>query len=290
MKTRLHAAKIISGRMLFETFIYPWFYIFLVLSLLSGLSVIWMFLESIGSSGVIKLSLRKLNNPYIELLLFGFGSTFLKKLFREGPFFFALCYSCCPVFLYLSMSTAFKFGFEKNIGALELIAYGPADGTSCFLALLIRNIIATLLAITTLFLFFLLCALLNNLALGFTFFYAMLFLFFFFIAMYSYVVFASALSNSAASALAISIFIFIIFFSLQIGTCQIVQQDVRYFFSMISITVQWISPVFYWTKGMEAIEYGNILWYVLHLLFMLLLSCGLLLLSHFVLKKKGVGG
>lgn len=290
MKTRLHAAKILSGRMLFEMFIHPWFYIFLVLTLVSGLSVILMFLLSIGPSGVIKINLGELNNPYIELLLLSFGSTFLEKLFKEGPFFFAMCYSCYPVFLYLSMSTAFKFGYEKNVGALELISYGPADGTSCFMAFLIRNIIATLITFIILFLFFLLSAILNNLALGYTFFYALLLLFFFFISMYSYVVFSSSLSNSAASALAVSIILYVIFFSLQIGAFQIMRKDVRLYSIIISKVVQWISPVYYWYKGMEAVEYGNISGYFFNLLILLLISFLLLFASHFILKKKGVHG
>ncbi|MBN2535017.1 MAG: hypothetical protein JXB88_19200 [Spirochaetales bacterium] len=290
MKTRLHAAKTISERMLFEMFIHPWFYLFLTLTLLSGLSVILMFLQSIGSSGVIKISLGELNNPYIEFLLLSFGSTFLEKLFREGPFFFALCYSSYPVFLYLSMSTAFKFGYEKNVGAFELISYGPADGTSCFMAFLIRNTVVTLFMFIILFLFFSLSAILNNLVLGYTFFYALLLLFFFFIAMHSYVIFSSSLSNSAASALAISIIFYIIFFSLQIGVFQIMQKDVRYYSLAISGAVQWISPVYYWYRGMEAVEYGNIPGYFLYLLILLLLSFLLLLASHFIIKKKGVYG
>ncbi|MBN2440331.1 MAG: hypothetical protein JXJ04_03270 [Spirochaetales bacterium] len=290
MKTRLHAAKTISKRMLLEMFIHPWFYIFLTAGLLSGLSVILMFLESIGSSGVTEVILGKLHNPYIELLLTSFGPTFLVKLFREGPFFFALCYSCFPVFMYLSMSAAFKFGYEKNVGALELIVYGPADGTSYVMATLLKNIIASLIYLGILFLFFALAALLNNLVLGSTFFFAFFLIFFFVIALYCFAVFSSAISDGPASALAISIIFYIIFFSLQIGAFQIVQQDLRYYSSIISNILQWISPVYYWYKGMEAIEYGNIGGYFINLLFLVLLSSLLLTASHFILKKRGVRG
>lgn len=290
MKARLSAAKTMSKRMLFEMFIHPWYYIFLTAGLFSGFSVILMFTQSIGSSGVTDIILGKLNNPYIELLLTSFGSTFLTKLFRQGPFFFALCYSCYPVFIYLSMSAAFKFGYEKNIGALELIVYGPADGTSYVLASLIKNIIATALFLIILFIFFTLGAVLNNLALGSTFFFSFFLLFFFFIALYSYAIFSSSISNGAASALAISIFFYIIFFSLQIGAFQILQKDLRYYSSIISRIVQWISPVYYWYKSLEAVEYGNIAGYFLNLLFLILLSSLLLTASHFILKKRGVRG
>jgi ABC-type transport system involved in multi-copper enzyme maturation permease subunit len=165
-----------------------------------------------------------------------------------------------------------------------------ADGTSFFMALLIRNIIVTLLTFTALFLFFSLSAILNNIAFGYTFFYALLLLFFLFLALYSYVIFCSSFSNSAASAIAISIILYIIFFSLQIGVFQIMQKEVRYYSIAISKVVQWVSPFYYWYKGMEAVEYGNILEYLLNLLVLLLISFLLLFVSHFILKKKGVHG
>lgn len=290
MKQRIQAAKTISVRMLFEMFIHPWFYIFLTLALFSGFTTIFMFLQSIGSSGVIHVNLKELNNPYITILLQSFGSTFLENIFREGPFFFALCYSISPVFLYLSMSSAFKFGYEKNIGAIELISYGPADGTSCFIAYLFKNIFTTFIVFVLLYLFFGLTALLTNLAFGYTFFYAFFLLFFFLIAMYCYVIFSSVISDGPGSAVSFTIIIYIVFFSLQIGTFQILQKDVRQLSMLVSVVLQWISPVFYWYKGMESVEYGNITGYFLNLLFLLILSFLLLTASHFILKKRGVQG
>ena len=290
MKARIHAAKTISKRMLFELFIHPWFYIFLAAGLLSGLSAILMFLQSIGPSGVTQVDVGGLYNPYIGFLLNSFGPVFLEKLFRQGPFFFALCYSCYPMVIYLSMSTAFKFGYEKNVGALELIVYGPADGTSYLIASLIKNMLASMIFLIILFLFFALGALLNNLVLGSTFFFAFFLLFFFLTALYCYAIFSSSISNGPASACAISILFYIVFLSLQIGIFQIIQKDVRYYSHIISRILQWISPVYYWYKGMESVEYANSTGYFLNLLFLVLLSSVLLLASHFILKKNGVQG
>ena len=72
----------------------------------------------------------------------------------------------------------FRFGLEKKVGALELIAYGPADGTSYFLASLAKDVLLTLLSLAVLLAFLLVAAALNNLILGpaFTVNLAMLFL------------------------------------------------------------------------------------------------------------------
>jgi hypothetical protein len=290
MKTRFHAAQVISKRMLFEMFIHPWFYVFLAFSLAGGLSVVWTFVQSIGTSGIFRFSQEGLQDPSLRFLLSSFGSTFCEKIFREGPFFFALCYSSLPVFLYLSMSAAFTFGNERTAGAIELITYGPADGTSCFLALLMRNMAGSIIMLITLILFFFIAAFLNNIALGYIFFYTLLLIFFLFLSMYSYVIFASVLSNSSSSSLALTIFFYLFFFSLQIGSFQIVQQDVRQYVHSIFLVARWISPLYYWTKGIEAAGYGNIPGYFLSLLFLFLLSFVLLCASHFILKRKGVRG
>ena len=91
--------------------------------------------------------------------------SFLEKLFSEGPFQFVFYISFIPVFLYLSFSTVFHFGLEKKVGAIELLAYGPVDGTSYFLAFYIKDVVLTILYLLVLVLFLSAAALLNNLVL-----------------------------------------------------------------------------------------------------------------------------
>ena len=142
MKRRLRAALVIARRQAFETLLSPGLYVTLALGLLLGFFLVSGFAASIDSAGF-----NPTLNPVYDMLgrsLAGaFGSAFVEKLFAEGPFLFALLVSFFPVFLFLSISSVFRFGQEKNAGALELLAYGPADGTSYIVASFLKDIAFT---------------------------------------------------------------------------------------------------------------------------------------------------
>ena len=79
-----------------------------------------------------------------------FGGVVVQKLFAEGPFQLVLYVAFLPVLLFLAASSVYRFGLERKVGAVELLAYGPADGTSYFLAFLVKDLLATLLYLAAL--------------------------------------------------------------------------------------------------------------------------------------------
>jgi hypothetical protein len=290
MRTRINAAVIIAKRELFEGFISPGFYIAITIGLFVGFLLISGFVTSVGSSGLDYNALNPFYNIIFKSLKGAFGDTFVNKLFSEGPFLFAIIIAFLPVLLFLSISSVFKFGFEKNIGIIELLSYGPADGTSYLCASLAKNCIVTGFSLLILFLFFSLAALINNLVPGSTFYFALPLLFFFSTAVYGYVVFVSVITNNAASSVAAFITILIVYVLLQIGSFALVGGYVRNLSGVVAWIIQWFSPVFYWHFGLDSVDYGNILGFFLSLLFLLMLACILLAASHFILKKRGVRG
>jgi hypothetical protein len=287
MTTRINSVLVITKRKLFETAIYPGFYIALSSSLALAFVLVYMFADAVGSSGFDPNA-----NPVYELVsrfLTGFfGATFSEKLIAEGPFLFALFVSFFPMLAYLSMSSTFRFGFEKNVGAIELITYGPADGTSYIIASLAKDLICSAISLCVLMIFFALSAIIFNLALGSALFFALLVVFFFAFAVFAYGIFASAITDNEASSVAVFIALFIFFAFIQIGSFALTSGYVKNLSGTLAWIAQWFSPLFYWNAGLDSIDGENFLLYAGSLACMILLGCGLLVASHFILKTKGV--
>jgi len=188
----------------------------------------------------------------------------------------------------MAISSVFRFGLEKNIGAMELVTYGPADVTSYFLAFLIRNIFFTLIYCAVLLGFFSLTALLNNLVLGPQFFYGLLMAVFLSVAVYAYGSLTSTLVDNASVGTAVFGGILVFLILIQMGSFTIASGYVRSLSSVISSLVQWVSPLFYWSQGFSMVEYGNVGGYLLNLIFLIGLSLVLVLASHFAAKSRGV--
>jgi hypothetical protein len=287
MTARANAIGVIAKRKLFETVISPGYYITLSISLALGLLIVYFFADSVGSSG-FNPGISPVYDLFSKGLAGLFGSTFVEKLFAEGPFFFALVIAFLPVLLYLSMSSAFKFGFEKNVGAIELIAYGPADGTAYFIASLVKDLVCIIVTLLVFLGFFAIAALIGNLVLGPMFFFTIVLCFFFAIAVFCYGILASVITDNEASSVALFLAIFVLFTFIQIGSFALVTGYVRNLSGTLSWILCWFSPVFYWHMALEAIDAGNFLFFFGNLGILICLSGVLIVASHFIFKARGV--
>ena len=287
MSLRLRAAVVIAKRRIFESFLSPGYYIAQAVGLLLSYILISGFVSSIDSSG-LNYMLHPLYEFIGRLLSGAFGITFLEKLFAEGPFQFVFYVSFVPIFIYLSFSTVFRFSLEKKVGAIELLAYGPVDGTSYFLAFYIKDVVLTVLYLVLLILFLIMAALLNNLVLGPAFLYTLVVIFFMAMLLYSISILASVLTDSGASAMVLYIGIILFLLIVIMGSFTIGSAYVRSFSSVLSWLINWFSPFFYWGLALSFLEVGNMLAYFLILLVMMVLSCLFLFLSHLVIKIRGV--
>jgi len=287
MNQRAHATSVLARRRIFETLISPGFYVAQTIGLVLAYFLVAGFVRAIDSSG-FDYQLYPAYELIGRSLVGAFGATFVEKLFSEGPFLFTLYIAFLPVLLYLAVSSVFRFGLEKKVGALELLTYGPADSTSYFLAALIKDILMTGIYLVVLLVFLLVAGILNNLILGPSFYYSLIILFFLSIAIYAYGIFASSLTDNSASAIAVFLGLILFFMIIMMGSFTIVSGYVRNLASVFASIIKWISPLFYWDLSLRFVEVGNWGMYFIGILLLLVLSTAVLLISHLTMKARGV--
>ena len=287
MSPRLRATAVIARRRILETVISPGWYVALTIGLLLAYLLVAGFVRAVDSSGF-----DFTRDPAYDLigrsLAGAFGTTFVSKLFAEGPFLFTLYVGFLPVLLYLAVSSVFRFGLEKKVGALELLTYGPADATAYFLAALVKDLLLTLISLVVLLLFLLVAAGLNNLVLGPAFFSSLVILFFLCASIYGYGILAASLTDNSASAIALFLGLVLVFSIVMIGSFTVVSGYVRNLASVFAWVIQWISPLFYWNLALRFAEVGNWGLYALGALLLLALAAAVLALSHLTMKVRGV--
>lgn len=287
MSYTLHAVKTIAARRVRETFINPGFYITVTIGLIIGHVLVSGYASSVGSSG-FTYDLNPVYHQILRTLSGLFGESFVDKLFAEGPYLFALLCAYLPMFLYLSLSSVFQFGNEKNTGAFELLLYGPSSNISFSLSFLVRDFLFSLITVLSLTLFFILTAVLSNLVLGERLFYFVVMLLFISLAIYAYGLCMSSVTSSPASSVTLFMGLLIFFILLQIGSFAITGEYVRSLSATIAWIVQWFSPFYYWSLGMRSVEYGNLILLFISLLSLIGLTALLLFMSHIVLSYRGV--
>jgi hypothetical protein len=287
MKRRLHAALVIARRQAFETLLSPGLYVTLALGLLLGFFLVSGFAASIDSAG-FNPTLNPLYDTLGRSLAGIFGSAFVGKLFAEGPFLFALVVSFLPVFLFLSISSVFRFGQEKTAGAVELLVYGPADGTSYIVASFLKDVAFTAASLALIAAFLGAAAALGNLVLGPLFLASLPVLFALALAISAYGIICSVLSGNASSALAVFLGILLVFLLVLAGSLSIASASVRTVASAAAAVLQWISPFFYASLCLRAVQGGSAAGVLGGIGLLLLLAAVLLAAAHLAISRRGV--
>ncbi|MGO9309328.1 MAG: hypothetical protein ACLQDL_09940 [Spirochaetia bacterium] len=287
MRRRLHAALVIARRQAFETLLAPGLYVTLALGLLLGFFLVSGFAASIDSAG-FNPSLNPLYDLLDRLLVGTFGAAFAAKLFAEGPFTLALLAAFLPVFLFLAISAVFRFGQEKGAGAVELLTYGPADGTSYFIASFLTQSLFTAGALAAIAAFLGVAAALGNLVLGPLFLLFLPLLLFLSLPIMAYGILCSVLSTNASAALAAFLGILAFFVLVFGGSLSISRVSVRTAASVAAAIVQWVSPLYYASLSVRAAQVGSVGGAVGAAALLLVLTGILLAASHVAISRRGV--
>ncbi len=287
MNRRMHAALVIARRQAFETLLAPGLYVTLALGMLIGFFLVSGFAASVDSAG-FNPSLTPLYDLCDRLLAGTFGAAFEAKLFAEGPFTFALLVSFLPVFLFVSISAVFRFGQEKGAGVVELLTYGPADGTSYVIASFLTQATFTGGALAVIAVFLGVAAGLGNLVLGPLFMLFLPLLLFLSLPILAYGVLCSVLSSNASAALAAFLGILAFFLLVLGGSLTVASAPVRTAAAVAAAVVQWISPLFYASLSVRAAEVGSVGGAAVGVALLLALTGMLLAASHFVISRRGV--
>jgi hypothetical protein len=261
--------------------------VILSLALALGFAFAAGFAASIDTSGFNpKLSAMY---DFISRLIGGtFGPTFQEKLFAEGPLAFALLVSFLPMLVYLAVSSVFRFGHEKNAGAVELIVYGPADGTAYVLAAWLKDMLLGLVSLAVLSAALLAAADLMRFVPGRLFGTVIVVLPLACLSIFAYGALCSILTSNATSALALFIGIQVVFFLLLVGSFAMVSGPVRSVSSVAAALLQWVSPFFYAGFCFRAAESAQPVLFISGSALLLLLSAAVLYAGHLVIRRTGV--
>lgn len=287
MSARTRAAGIIAKRQIFEDLISPGFYIALSIGLLLGYFLVSAFTRSVDSSG-FNPRLNPLYDGIGRALEGAFGGSLVDAVFAEGPLPFALAVSFLPVFLYVAVSSVFKLGLERNAGAVELVVYGPADGTSYLLASYARDLFLSLVALAVILVFSLTAGAIFNDVAGPSLFLAAVVAFFLSLALYAYGIFSCMVTANPASSLALFMGTVAFFLVVLFGSFAIVGGYVRTLSVVVASAVQWISPFYYGNLSLQANAAGDPLGCVAGLALLAVLSAAILVASHFIIRARGV--
>jgi hypothetical protein len=287
MSDRARAARIIAKRQVFEALISPGFYLSLVVGLFLGFFLMSSFVRAVDSSG-FNPQLNPVYDIVGRALEGAFGRTFLDSLFAEGPLPLAFAVSFLPVLLFIAVSSVFRFGLEKNAGAVELIVYGPADGTSYLIATYVKDLILVLLAAAAVLGFTIAAAPIYNLVAGPQLFLTALVAVFVSFSLFAYGVFASMVTANASSSLALFLGIVAFFLVVFLGSFAIVGEYARSLSTVVGSAVQWVSPFFYANLALQSNAAADPLGFLGGLALMLVLSAAILAASHFIIRARGV--
>lgn len=287
MSDRLHAAVVMARRQAFETLLSPALYVTLSAGMLIGYFLVAGFTRAIDTAGF-----NAQLNPLYDVVsrVFGglFGSAFVEKLFAEGPFVLALVCSFLPVLLFLAISSVFRFGHEKNAGAIELLTYGPADGTAYFMASFLKDVVFAAGSLALLTLFFVIAALLGNLDPGPLFLKSLPILFLLSLSVFAYGVLCSVLASNSSSSLALFFALMVVFAALLVGTLSISSETVRTLASVVASFFQWFSPFYYAVLAVRSTQAGSWVGFIGGMVLLVVLTFALLAASHGFLSRRGV--
>ena len=201
---------------------------------------------------------------------------------------FSLGASFLPVFLWLAISSSFRFGQEKAAGVLELLSYGPADGTLYLMASFLKDIAVAAASLLLIAAFLWLTAALGNLVLGPLFLFSLPVIFFLALAVLAYGSLFSAISSSASSALASFLGIMVLYILVLVGSLSIASESVHSVAAAAATIVQWFSPFFYASLCMKAVQGGSVAGFLAGIGLLLGLALALLVAGHIAISIRGV--
>lgn len=246
---------------------------------------------------------------YIVVCLSFIAPSFLLKNFLESikkddilisadPLNFPLFISVVIISFYLVILSVISISREKDQGTLEVLFYGPVSSSTYILGKYINSIL-TYLVVTIFFLaYFWGVSLLTNLGFSWGLGKVILTSIFSVSCVVSFGLFISSLTKKIRNSIIWLIGLLILFLVIIVGQTilfSMSQEEISPFLtylgntlSVISRGVTWINPFSYLTRGRDAVSLHNSFLYGLNILYSIIYSTILLLLSMFMLKRKGV--
>lgn len=248
---------------------------------------------------------------YIVAFLSFIASSFILKnyldsiqaddiLISADPLNYPLFISVIIISFYLAILSAISISREKDQGTLEVLFYGPVSSLTYILGKYIKDILTYLVMVVFFLVYFWGVSLLTNLGFSYGLLKTILVSIFSVSCIVSFGLFISSITGKMRNSIIWLVGILALFLAIQIGQTILLGMPEENMspvliylgdtLSVVSRGINWISPFSYLTRGIDSIYLGNTLLYGLNILYSLVYSAILLLLSIFILKKKGVKG
>jgi len=221
-------------------------------------------------------------------------------LISADPLNYPLFISVIIISFYLAILSAISISREKDQGTLEVLFYGPVSSLTYILGKYIKDILTYLVMVVFFLVYFWGVSLLTNLGFSYGLLKTILVSIFSVSCIVSFGLFISSLTGKMRNSIIWLVGILALFLAIQIGQTILLGMPeenmspvLTYLgdtLSVVSQAINWISPFSYLTRGIDSVQLGNTLLYGLNILYSLVYSAILLLLSIFILKRKGVKG
>lgn len=268
---RIRTARILSKRELrfsvFSLAVYlPVFFSFLIAYFL-----IRNYISSLETNGVMVVS-NPLNMPF---------------------------YICVMVSsIYLALSSAISITREKEQGTLEILFYGPVDTPSYLIGKFLEHLGAYLVMLVFYIIFFVIASLTTNFGFSLAFVKTVILSVFIVSSMVAFGTLISTLTARIKNAVLLFLGLILAFLGLQflgsiLGNIQPDNMSsmaayARSFISAIVGFVQWISPFSYLFRGIDAVDQGSTVRYLISLVSSVAYSTVLMILSAIIFERRGV--
>lgn len=221
-------------------------------------------------------------------------------LISADPLNYPLFISTIIISFYLALLSAISISREKDQGTLEVLFYGPVSSSSYILGKYIKNILTYFVVVLFFLVYFWGVSLLTNMGFSSRLGKAILTSIFSVSCVISFGLFISSLTKKMRNSIIWLIGVLILFLAVEVGQTILLglpQGEVSSILTYLSDTlsvvsrgVNWISPFSYLSRGIDAISLDNSFLWGLNILYSIIYSVILLVLSISILKRKGVRG
>ena len=287
VKERLHATAVIARTQLKELLLSPGPYAALAAGLAIGWALCSGFAHAIDSSG-FDPRLDPVWDLVTRAFSGAFGPVFVERMLAEGPFLLVLVVSAAPLMLLLVIGTVVRLGLDKATGALELLVYGPADGTSCFLGSFVKDAAISVAGLALIALYCVLLAAARNLAVGPMALAAIPVLFLVALSVSALGILCAILLANAGAALALFAAVCLLFLGTLAGSLGAAVSTFRAGAEIASTIIQWLSPFSYARLCAQGYGGGSALEYAAGLVLLCVLTAAILSAGHLVIRRRGV--
>lgn len=201
---------------------------------------------------------------------------------------------------YLTILSSVSVSRERDQGTLEILFYGPVNSSAFIFSKYLKEMLTYLIIVVFFFAYFWGVSGLTNLGFSLGLVKAIFLSIFLVSCWISFGLFISSLTSRVRDSILWVVGVFGALWALYFGQGLLLSLSTEempaflsYIGGAVSVIYQavwWISPLSYLSRGMDAVNVGSIWLYGMSILYSIIYSVVLIILSIFILKRKGVRG